>query len=357
MSQLELKNINKEFNHKTVVNNLNLTVKSGEMLCLLGPSGCGKSTTLSMIAGMQAPTSGSIFLGDKELTHIPSHKRDVGLVFQNYALFPHLTVFENVAFGLKRHGVPKSEIGDRVHDSLTSVQLADFKERYPIQLSGGQQQRVALARTLVLKPKLVLFDEPLSNLDAKLRQALGIEIRLLQKEYGFTGVFVTHDQEEAMLLGDRIAVMNGGNIVQLGTPKEIYKNPADPFVASFIGESNFLSVVEAENTNNNWNIKLAGGQRIKVNASEISEPTKAMIRPESVELITDETDLSSEYYNYLNGTVSYVNYTGVSYIIGIKIEGYNKEFLVRLQNVSEDISYSEGNLVKVRWSIKETLAF
>ncbi|WP_191567406.1 ABC transporter ATP-binding protein [Metabacillus idriensis] len=357
MSQLELKNINKEFNHKTVVNNLNLTVKSGEMLCLLGPSGCGKSTTLSMIAGMQSPTSGSIFLGDKELTHIPSHKRDVGLVFQNYALFPHLTVFENVAFGLKRHGVPKSEIGDRVHDSLTSVQLADFKERYPIQLSGGQQQRVALARTLVLKPKLVLFDEPLSNLDAKLRQALGIEIRLLQKKYGFTGVFVTHDQEEAMLLGDRIAVMSGGNIVQLGTPKEIYKQPADPFVASFIGESNFLSVVEAENTNHTWNIKLAGGQLIKVNASENTTPTKAMIRPESVELITDETELSLDYFNYLNGTVSYVNYTGVSYIVGIKIEGYDKEFLVRLQNDSEDISYSEGDLVKVRWSIKETLAF
>jgi spermidine/putrescine ABC transporter ATP-binding subunit len=357
MSQLELKNINKEFNHKTVVNNLNLTVKSGEMLCLLGPSGCGKSTTLSMIAGMQSPTSGSILLGDKDLTHIPSHKRDVGLVFQNYALFPHLTVFENVAFGLKRHGVPKSEIGDRVHDSLTSVQLADFKERYPIQLSGGQQQRVALARTLVLKPKLVLFDEPLSNLDAKLRQALGIEIRHLQKEYGFTGVFVTHDQEEAMLLGDRIAVMSGGNIVQLGTPKEIYKQPADPFVASFIGESNILSVVAAENTNDKWNIKLAGGQVIQVNASESTKPTKAMIRPESVELITDEADLSPEYYNYLNGTVSYVNYTGVSYIIGIKIEGYNKEFLVRLQNVSEEISYSEGDLVKARWSIKETLVF
>lgn len=357
MSQLELKDINKEFNHKTVVNNLNLTVKSGEMLCLLGPSGCGKSTTLSMIAGMQTPTSGSIILGDKELTHIPSHKRDVGLVFQNYALFPHLTVFENVAFGLKRHGVPKSEIGDRVHDSLTSVQLADFKERYPIQLSGGQQQRVALARTLVLKPKLVLFDEPLSNLDAKLRQALGIEIRHLQKQFGFTGVFVTHDQEEAMLLGDRIAVMNGGKIVQLGTPKEIYKKPADPFVAGFIGESNFLSVVDAENTDHTWNIKLAGDQRIKVNASETFEPTKAMIRPESVELITDETDLSPDYYNYLYGIVSFVNYTGVSYIIGITIEGQNKEFLVRLQNISEEITYSEGDYVKVRWSIKETLAF
>lgn len=244
MSQLELKNIYKEFGNKTVVNNLSLLVESGEMLCLLGPSGCGKSTTLSMIAGMQSPTSGSIILENKELTHIPPHKRDVGLVFQNYALFPHLNVFDNVAFGLKRHGIPKSEISDKVHASLTSVQLEDFKDRFPIQMSGGQQQRVALARTLVLKPKLVLFDEPLSNLDAKLRQALGIEIRSLQKEYGFTGVFVTHDQEEAMLLGDRIAVMNGGNIVQLGTPKEIYKNPVNPFVANFIGESNLLKVAD-----------------------------------------------------------------------------------------------------------------
>ncbi|KWX85078.1 hypothetical protein AMQ83_26940, partial [Paenibacillus riograndensis] len=211
MSQLIIENLVKNYGQKPVVNNLNITVESGEMLSLLGPSGCGKTTTLRMIAGMHDPTSGSIRLDGRELTTIAPHKRNIGLVFQNYALFPHLSVFENVAFGLKRHGVQKSEIRGRVEAALHSVRLNDFAERFPAQMSGGQQQRVALARTLVLKPPLVLFDEPLSNLDAKLRQALGIEIRVLQREYGFTGIFVTHDQEEAMVISDRIAVMNGGN--------------------------------------------------------------------------------------------------------------------------------------------------
>ncbi|MBY0098785.1 ABC transporter ATP-binding protein [Mesobacillus maritimus] len=359
MTELQLKDIYKKFGSKVVVNKLNLTVESGEMLCLLGPSGCGKSTTLSMIAGMQTPTSGSIMLEDKELTKVAPHKRDVGLVFQNYALFPHLSVFDNVAFGLRRHGVPKSEIGDRVRASLASVQLAEFEDRFPAQLSGGQQQRVALARTLVLKPKLVLFDEPLSNLDAKLRQALGIEIRLLQKEYKFTGVFVTHDQEEAMLLGDRIAVMNGGNIVQLGTPKEVYKKPVDPFVANFIGESNLLPIANTDlgTSSETMEITILGGHKIKVIANDNnSNPSKVMIRPESIEVLVDK-DIDSEKYNYLTGNVAYINYTGTSYLIGIKVEGIEKEFLVRIQNMTEDLHFSDEEAITVKWKIKDTLIY
>lgn len=362
MSELQIKELHKKYGSNTVVQNLNITVKSGEMLSLLGPSGCGKTTTLRMIAGMQTPTSGKILLADKDLTHVAPHKRNVGLVFQNYALFPHLNVFDNVAFGLRRHGVPKAEIEARVMSGLKSVQLTDYAKRFPSQLSGGQQQRVALARTLVLKPPLVLFDEPLSNLDAKLRQALGIEIRALQRQFGFTGIFVTHDQEEAMLISDRIAVMHGGCIKQIGAPEEIYMNPIDPFVAEFVGESNLLRIVECQTVYDHWKMKLASGQIIigpKANQTEIVQT--AMIRPEAVKVYSkEEADRSvedSSKFNHLEGTIAYIHYTGASYVVGIHVQGLDKPFMVRIPNAKKHLSLQMGDEAIIQWPISATLVY
>ena len=219
---------------------LSFQVMEGEFFSLLGPSGCGKTTTLRCIAGFETPSEGSISLGDQRLDDKPPHRRDVGLVFQNYALFPHLTVFDNIAFGLRLRKIGKAEIARRVGQILELVDLRNLAERYPAQLSGGQQQRVAIARALVLEPSLLLFDEPLSNLDFKLRIQMRYELRDLQKRLGKTAVYVTHDQSEALALSDRIAVLSQGRLEQIGTPSEIYEEPASAFVADFIGSSNLL---------------------------------------------------------------------------------------------------------------------
>ncbi|WP_342481141.1 ABC transporter ATP-binding protein [Paenibacillus sp. FSL L8-0340] len=361
MSQLIIENLVKKYGQKPVVNNLNVTVESGEMLSLLGPSGCGKTTTLRMIAGMHDPTSGSIRLDGRELTNIAPHKRNIGLVFQNYALFPHLSVFENVAFGLKRHGVPKPEIRERVEAALHSVRLNDFAERFPAQMSGGQQQRVALARTLVLKPPLVLFDEPLSNLDAKLRQALGIEIRVLQREYGFTGIFVTHDQEEAMVISDRIAVMNGGNIVQTGTPQQIYMHPADPFVADFVGESNLFPITNVMESEGMWRFELTKGNPISAEKTgNGSAPTYVMVRPEAVSVRRQSPEphpVPGHGLNMLAGEVAFINYSGSSYLIGVVINSLDQQFIIRLQNTRRELDLRVGEEAVVEWPVHETLTF
>lgn len=361
MSQLIIDNLVKQYGNSTVVNNLNITVNSGEMLSLLGPSGCGKTTTLRMIAGMHDPTSGSIRLDGKELTNIAPHKRNIGLVFQNYALFPHLNVFDNVAFGLRRHHVPKSDIKDRVMSALQSVQLDNFAARYPAQMSGGQQQRVALARTLVLKPPLVLFDEPLSNLDAKLRQALGIEIRALQREYGFTGIFVTHDQEEAMVISDRIAVMNGGNIVQIGFPQEIYMHPASPFVADFVGESNLYPVSGVATADGLWEFELSEGNRIVAEKNDTAAPpSHVMIRPESASVRRREAepvDAGLRDVNTLTGEVAFINYSGSSYLIGITLKQLGQPFIIRLQNTRKPLELQIGDEAVAEWPVHETLTF
>lgn len=363
MSELRLRELKKQYGSNVIVENLDLTVHSGEMVSLLGPSGCGKTTTLRMVAGLLEPTSGSIHLAEKELTHLAPHKRNVGLVFQNYALFPHLTIFENVAFGLRRLGTPKREISDRVMESLQSVQLEGLEQRMPSQLSGGQQQRVALARTLVLRPPLVLFDEPLSNLDAKLRQMLRIEIRQLQKRIGFTAIFVTHDQEEAMVLSDRIAVMNKGNIVQLDTPEKVYGRPNDSFVADFVGDSNLLAVQEIKAASGYLDVTLAGGQRIKA-ADFVTKTEKAtaMIRPEAVRLYPlhsrKDLQVDPQTQNQITGTVMYIHYTGSSYLIGLQVEGLEKTFLVKTPMHGEaNLSVREGENVLAVWQISSTLIF
>lgn len=235
-----IKNAVKRYGDFTAVNGISLNIEQGEFFTLLGPSGCGKTTLLRMIAGFNTVDGGEICFDEQVINTLPAHKRDIGMVFQNYAIFPHLNVADNVAYGLKARKVPKEQIVPRVDEALKMVQIDQLKTRQPNELSGGQQQRVALARAFVIEPGVLLMDEPLSNLDAKLRVQMRTTIKKLQRRLGITTVYVTHDQEEALAISDRIAVMNQGNIMQIGKPEEIYRKPANPFVANFIGVSNFI---------------------------------------------------------------------------------------------------------------------
>ena len=230
----------KRYGDFTALNGVSLNIREGEFFTLLGPSGCGKTTLLRMIAGFNSIEGGDFYFGEKRINDVPAHKRDIGMVFQNYAIFPHLTVKENVAYGLKARKTPKKEMEERVAEALKLVQIEHLADRKPNELSGGQQQRVALARAFVIEPSVLLMDEPLSNLDAKLRVQMRTVIKKLQRRLGITTIYVTHDQEEALAISDRIAVMKDGNIMQIGTPNEIYAKPQNPFVAGFIGVSNFL---------------------------------------------------------------------------------------------------------------------
>ena len=240
MAKLEIKDVHKSFGKNHVVKGINLSIGDGEFLCLLGPSGCGKTTLLRMIAGLTETDEGQIIINGKDMTDLPPDKRSNGMVFQNYALFPHMTVEQNIAYGLKRHRVPKDETKRRVQFGLEMVRLEGLGKRDPRERSGGQQQRVALARALVMNPDLLLLDEPLSNLDAKLRKEMRLEIRNIQKKLNVTTIFVTHDQEEALTMADTIAIMNGGVVEQLGSPLEMYEHPNTQFVASFIGGTNLI---------------------------------------------------------------------------------------------------------------------
>jgi spermidine/putrescine transport system ATP-binding protein len=239
---VQLRAVTKRFGALTAVDAVDLDVTPGEFLTLLGPSGCGKTTTLRMVAGFEEPTAGEILIGGRSAVGLPPYRRDVNTVFQQYALFPHLSVLDNVAYGLKQRGLPKGERKAKAREALELVQLPQLAERKPKQLSGGQQQRVALARALVMEPKVLLLDEPLGALDLKVRKQLQIELKRIQERVGITFVYVTHDQEEALAMSDRVAVMNAGRIEQLGRPREIYDSPATPFVADFIGETNFVRV-------------------------------------------------------------------------------------------------------------------
>jgi putative spermidine/putrescine transport system ATP-binding protein len=242
MAFLELSKIHKAFAGAVAVQDFNLSAEPGEFISFLGPSGCGKTTTLRMVAGFEVPTTGQIILEGKDLTYVPPNRRNVGMVFQSYALFPNMTVAENIGFGLRVSGRPKPEIAQRVEEMLALIHLESFRTRYPTQLSGGQQQRVALARALAIRPKILLLDEPLSALDAKIRVELRQEIRRIQQQLHITAIYVTHDQEEALSLSDRIVVMSQGKVEQIGTPSQIYNFPATEFVARFVGQINLLPV-------------------------------------------------------------------------------------------------------------------
>lgn len=282
-ASVSFRNVSKMFGKDVVaVDDVSLEIDAGTLVTLLGPSGCGKTTTLRMIAGLEMATKGGIFIGDKDVTGLPATDRDVSMVFQSYALFPHMTVIENVSYGLKFSGFDKSQTRERAHAGLDLVGLTKFGDRLPSELSGGQQQRVAVARALVLEPQVLLFDEPLSNLDAKLRRQVREEIREIQQNLGLTVVYVTHDQEEALAVSDKIVVMRNASIAQLGTPRELYDAPADAFVADFIGEANLIPCT-IESVAEGWaKIDLAGYKR-KLPARGLAKgPAIVAVRPSRI---------------------------------------------------------------------------
>jgi spermidine/putrescine transport system ATP-binding protein len=283
--RIELVALTKRFT-EIAVDQIDLTVDSGEFFSLLGPSGCGKTTTLRLIAGFEQPTAGTILLDGVDVSNVPPHRRNVNTVFQSYALFPFLSVFDNVAFGLRHRHLTKGEIGRLVRDALELVQLTGYEKRRPGMLSGGQQQRVALARALVLNPAVLLLDEPLGALDAKLRRSLKVELKALQERVGITFLYVTHDQEEALTMSDRLAVMNAGRIVQLGTPRQLYEEPADTYVADFLGVSNLMQVEVTERGPGSRCTVRLGESALEVERGEVDGlgPAHAVIRPERVRI-------------------------------------------------------------------------
>jgi spermidine/putrescine ABC transporter ATP-binding subunit len=287
VAELEIQSLVKRYTAQSVVGPLSFSVAAGEFVSLLGPSGCGKTTTLRCIAGFETPTEGGIFLGGERIDRQPANRRNIGLVFQSYALFPHLTIFENVAFGLRLRRLGLPEIRQRVGDALDLVGLADLADRYPRQLSGGQQQRVAIARSVVLEPRILMFDEPLSNLDFKLRVTMRNELRDLQRRLGKTAIYVTHDQGEALALSDRIVVMSNGRIEQVGPPREIYERPANAFVADFIGNSNLLDAVVVNVAPDATVVRTDRGLTLRAApaARNVGDRVVVMIRPEHVRLI------------------------------------------------------------------------
>ncbi|MCS7234456.1 MAG: ABC transporter ATP-binding protein [Armatimonadota bacterium] len=283
---VRLEGVTKRFGAVLAVDSVDLHVPPGKLVTLLGPSGCGKTTTLRLVAGLERPTAGRVWIADEDVTDLPAARRGVTMVFQSYALFPHLTVFENVAYGLRVQRLPAAEVRRRVMEALELVGLPETAERYPAQLSGGQQQRVALARALVMQPRVLLFDEPLSNLDAKLRRRVRAEIRMLQQRLGITSLYVTHDQAEALALSDVVVVMNQGRVEQVGIPEEVYRRPRTRFVADFIGEANLLPATFWEGA-----VEVAS-YRFPVEQEEVRDgPVTVMVRPEAVVVSQDASGL------------------------------------------------------------------
>jgi spermidine/putrescine transport system ATP-binding protein len=314
------------------VDHVTMQIKDGEFFSLLGPSGCGKTTSLRMIAGFELPTSGKILIRGKEMSQVPAHLRPVNTVFQQYALFPHMTVEQNIGFGLEMKGVGKAERSRRVSEALEMVRLPGMEMRRAKQLSGGQQQRIALARALVNKPEVLLLDEPLGALDLKLRKEMQLELKTLQREVGITFIYVTHDQEEALTMSDRIAVMSKGVALQIGLPEEIYERPANKFVADFIGETNFLDGVVKGQNGSTVEVELSGAGTVRVESSRRftnGQQVAVAVRPEKLRLNAD-----LKYGNNLKGRVEDVIYIGTDTHYGVRFPGGQK-VRVREQNLTQ----------------------
>jgi len=345
---VELSDVSKHFGAVVAVDEVSLSVRDGEFFSLLGPSGCGKTTTLRLIAGFELPTSGEVYIGGEPQGETPPYKRPSNTVFQNYALFPHMTVYQNVAFGLEMQKTPKDETRRRVTEALEMVRLPGMECRRPNQLSGGQMQRIALARALVNHPKVLLLDEPLGALDLKLRKAMQLELKALQHQIGLTFIYVTHDQEEALTMSDRIAVMSGGRVLQLGRPEEIYEQPANRFVADFIGETNFLvgkvTAVQAGEAS----VIIDGTLTIHVQAPPGVTPgqeTTIAIRPEKISLYAESPGPCA-----LPGIIQEVIYIGTDmrYIVQIT---EHAAIIAREQNVEPDaaIRFARGDRIYLLW--------
>jgi len=355
-----LENITKKFDKITAVRDMNLQVKEGEFVCFLGPSGCGKTTTLRMIAGFEVPTNGTIRYKGEVINDVTPQKRNFGIVFQSYALFPHMTVAENVGFGLKMRKIPKSKIEARVDELLELVGLTDQKKKYPPELSGGQQQRAALVRSLATYPEILLLDEPLSALDAKIRVNLRAEIKRVQTELGITMIYVTHDQEEALSISDRVIVMKNGFIEQIDKPIEIYKNPKTRFVADFVGTSNFFEgelkkhTVVNDKTGISFNVT---ADALKA-AGITSGPITLSIRPEKIVLLSDRQSTGSDYErtNIKKGTIEVVTFLGVIVRSLVKLAG--QRIIVDITETEfEGQRISMGDTVSLYFPPGDFLAF
>ncbi len=346
---LELKNLTRMFGDVMAVNNLSISsINKGEFITFLGPSGCGKTTLLRMIGGFCYPASGEIFMHGEKINDIPPEKRKTSMVFQNYALFPHMSVFENIAYGLKVRKLLKEEIRQKVRNILKIVQLEGLEQRKPTELSGGQQQRVALSRCIVIEPEIILLDEPLSNLDASLRVIMREEIRKIQQSLHLTTIFVTHDQEEAMSMADRIVVMNKGELEQIGSPTEIYEKPASLFVASFIGYINLIKGSIKSKKNNTFTISTEIGELININddLKEISSGDKItiIIRPESASM---GNVASKSERNCLTGTINKFIYIGSIVRYTIDVKGLSSQFVLDVSNPEGKGIFKRGENVTI----------
>ena len=336
-----------------VVKNLNLNIAKGEFVTMLGPSGSGKTTTLMMLAGFETPTNGEIYLEDKPISKIPPYEREIGMVFQNYALFPHMTVQENLSFPLEVRKLSKSEVQDKVKKALDMVELGNFGTRFPAQLSGGQQQRVALARALVFEPRLVLMDEPLGALDKNLREQMQYEIKHIHERIGITVVYVTHDQSEALTMSNRIAVFDEGVIQQLSTPDILYEKPENSFVAQFIGENNRMTGTVREINGEYCRVDLDGGgsvKALKVNVNSVGDKTQLSVRPERVTVNIQGT--SDE--NNFKGDIKELIYLGDHIRARVEVCG-NDEFIVKIPNEG-NIALKEGSTINVNWLAEDIRA-
>ena len=347
MARLQLTGLTKTYGDFQAVAGVDLDIRQGELVVLLGPSGCGKTTTLRMIAGFVAPSAGEIRLGGKDVTWQPPWKRNTGLVFQSYALFPHLTVADNVAFGLRMRKLPPSQIAAKLREVLRLVRLEGLVDRLPRELSGGQQQRVALARALVIEPDILLLDEPLSNLDAKLRHEVRVEIRGLQKELGLTTVMVTHDQEEALTMADRLVVMSHGQVQQVGSQRDLYENPANTFVAGFVGRTNFLhGRVEKPGV-----FRSESGLAIRCDESAAAHGRTLALRPERLSLAPAPVAGAD---NCLPATVEFASYLGSIMEYYVRLTPQDR-LMVQAPNKFADPAYAVGDGVHLHWPAQASL--
>ncbi|MEZ4529596.1 MAG: ABC transporter ATP-binding protein [Thermomicrobiales bacterium] len=351
-AEVRFVSVRKQYGPVTAVDNVSLDISPGEFLTLLGPSGSGKTTTLMMLAGFEIPTDGEIFVDDIAIAAIPPYKRNIGMVFQNYALFPHMTVGENIAFPLKMRGISKSEIQRMSKEALQLVKLPGYEGRYPRQLSGGQQQRIAVARALVFNPRVLLMDEPLGALDKQLRESLQLEIKSLHDQLGVTIVYVTHDQQEALVMSDRIAVMNEGRIEQIGSPVELYDQPQSRFVASFIGESNFLSGRVRSCENGMCQVEIDGVATLsapEMAGAVAGEAVTVTVRPEKLLFGRSE----KTHPNAVPGRIESVIFAGEMRRYDVALPN-GERLILKRQNRAGEEQFAPGDEVEVAWAYEDT---
>jgi len=360
LNQVEVKieNITKKFGEVKAVDDLSIDIKPGELFTLLGPSGCGKTTLLRTIAGFNYQNSGKIFFNEKNIDNLPPHKRDTGMVFQSYAIFPFLTVSENVAYGLKARKIRGKELKERVARALELVRMTEYKDRRPNQLSGGQQQRIAVARAIVIEPQVLLMDEPLSNLDAKLRVEMRTDIRRLQKKLGITMIYVTHDQEEALDISDRIAVMERGKLAQVGTPWEIYQRPASSYVADFIGTSNFSIIKQKDISKSGEKVEiLFQNKSLHLNSDLIPHHGDVVfsIRPEALKVITDEKTLPDNWFSF-SSPILETTYLGSTFVYVLDTP-MGDSYQISVVNPVREEMEKVGEMITVGFSLDDLTVF